>query len=138
MFKDLTKKILEPCLRKFGYRKDPEAAICIEFAKKLAQMQMVGMTKPFVWAHVPNEYDGDNKHAFGRLMTAMGRIKGFPDYIFMSGDVCLAIEFKAKKNKLSVEQEDVSKWFKCSGVPYHICRSSDGALEVLKKHGLVY
>ena len=137
MFVEITRKILAPIFSKFGYRLHPEAKICRQFVLKLAKMQTMGLTQPFVWAHIPNEFDGNVNHVFGRLMTAMGRIRGFPDYIFMYQGGCFAIEFKSRNGKLSEEQKRVGMWFRASGVKVYTCRSAEGGFKVLRKYGLL-
>ena len=125
-------------MRRFGYTRNPEDDICMQFAMELRQLQMLGLTEAFVWTHVANEWAGKNRWAFGAAQKAKGKISGWPDYIFMHTHGGLAIEFKDEKGEQSDNQILVERWFDSARVPYYVCRSAEEAMDLLREFELVF
>jgi len=114
----------------------PEDTICVEFANKLRKLQMKG--KPFfVWTHVANEFTGRSRPVFGMVRKAMGKVSGWPDYVFMAQDKCAGLEFKSAKGKQTQTQKDVQEWFDHANVYYAVVYSSDEAFEKLEEWGFI-
>lgn len=117
---------------------DPEDEICYEFAERVRYLQLEDMCrKEFVWTHIANEFAGKSRPVFGMKLKAVGKVTGWPDYVFMSDDVGLAIEFKDKGGSQSDSQRKVQKWFELSGVDYHVARSADEGVKILVDAGLI-
>jgi hypothetical protein len=60
-------------------------------------------------------------------LISKGKISGWPDYVFLSPEKSIGIEFKAGKNKQSENQKLVQEWFASAGVGYFVCYSATEA-----------
>lgn len=110
----------------------PEARECVAFASFCRANSLTGDLSA-VWFSVPNEFSGNKRPVFGTLQSAMGRINGAPDYIFMWGNGCGFIEMKSATGKMQPNQKIFKAWCEQNNVAYEICRSSEEAVNVLRK-----
>lgn len=113
-----------------------EHAICYEFADRLRRYTLNNIFN-VVWMHVPNEFAGGFKPVWGQLMTAIGRIKGAPDYLFLWAGGSGCIEFKDVNGTQSEDQEYVEQWCQDAGVPYEVAFSADQGFDILVSWGLL-
>lgn len=87
-----------------------------------------------VYCHVPNE--GKRGHRTWNILRAIGVIPGMSDYLFLASDKSLCIEMKdGKKGRQSENQKHVQAWCESQNVPYHLCRSADEAINILRLEG---
>lgn len=134
----LTLRNIFSAVPKLRGKLDPEDQICYEFADKLRDLQLDGETlKDFTWAHIANEFAGKSSPVFGMKLKAIGKVKGWPDYIFMWEGGCGAIEFKTPTGRQSKEQKAVQAWFDMSGVDYRVARCAGEAFDVLAEWRLI-
>ncbi len=100
----------------------PEAELTVHCANDLRQWTLEGSLRA-VWFHVPNEFGGRKQPAFGALMSAMGRINGVGDFVFLWKSGCGLIELKTPTGRQTENQEDFQQWCESLGIDYQICRS---------------
>jgi hypothetical protein len=105
---------------------------CVILANWLRAETLEGRL-PFVWHHVPNEFDGRKNPVFGAKMELLGRVKGAPDYVFLGKNKCFYIEMKSKTGRVSDAQKIFSRWCVALEVSYFICKSANEAIELIKK-----
>ena len=112
-----------------------EEAMCVEFANTLRQMTFEGKM-PFIWYHIPNEFlpSARRNYSFDLKQKHMGKISGVPDYCFVGNGKSFFIEFKAGKGKQTETQRSFEKWCEMTGVEYHLCRSCEEGLGVVKEY----
>lgn len=115
-------------------RLGPEDRIALEFTDALRIASLEGRLLA-VWVHPANELAGKATGTMVAVARAIGLIPGCPDYLFLAADRSLAIELKAGDGKQSEKQKLFQQWCELCGVPYHICRSADEALSILKTEG---
>lgn len=117
----------------------PEQAICTEFANRLRALELDGKLR-CVWTHVPNEI-GWNPNKVAQTLyaaaKAMGMIVGTADYLFLANDGSVALEAKSATGSQHEGQKDFQKWCEEKGVPYHVFRSAEEGIELLKQHGMI-
>lgn len=111
-----------------------EQAMCVEFANTMRQMTLEGKL-PFIWYHIPNEFlpSARRNYSFELKQKHMGKISGVPDYCFLGKEKSFFIEFKASKGSQTPSQKSFEKWCLMVGVDYHLCRSYQEGMEVVKK-----
>ena len=122
----------------------PEDAEAYRFAQDLRWFSMKGRLLA-VWTHPANELAGMGKTVNGKfrvavqaaIARALGLITGSADYLFLFRDGSLAIEFKSATGRLTEGQSDFRAWCERLGVPFHLVRSRDEGLDVLRKAGLL-
>lgn len=90
-----------------------------------------------IWFHVPNESVVSEKNKLTDIIRikrkqCMGLINGAPDLIFIKDGKALFIELKTKKGHLSDAQKDFQSWCNSENIGYHIARSVDDTLQILK------
>lgn len=118
------------------------------FANTLRAATLAGSLKA-VWTHPANELGGmttKRKTPEGfratvppivALAKALGLITGASDYLFLWKDGCCAIEFKSATGRLSSSQRDFRDWAAMHDVPFHLVRSEEEGLAVLRQHGVL-
>ena len=117
-----------------------EDAECLQFANTLRAAALEGRLRA-VWTHPANELAGlppSSPRKFlvrAAIARALGLITGSSDYLFLWADGGCAIEFKAGRNGLSDGQRDFRDWCRDQGVPFHVVRSADAGLQVLRDAG---
>lgn len=116
----------------------PEQRECIKFADELRIATKEGRLKA-VFCHVPNE--GRRHLITALIMKAMGLIPGSFDYWFIGKEKGCLIEFKRPDEKLPKDFKDNQKhfalWAQSVGVPCYLHNTVAGALESLRKEGLL-
>ena len=112
----------------------PEQAMCVEFANTMRQMTLEGKL-PFIWYHIPNEFLPSKRvnYSFELKQKHMGKICGVPDYCFIGKEHSFFIEFKASKGKQTDSQKHFEGWCQMIGIEYHLCRSYEEGMVVLRK-----
>lgn len=115
---------------RIGGKPKPEDTICLEFADWLRKETLKG-TLPFIWCHVPNEFSGKTSHLYGALKSAMGRVKGMSDYVFLGANKSFVIEFKAEGKKQTEHQVAVQFWCEARDVPYYLCYTAEEGRNVV-------
>ena len=96
-----------------------------------------------VWLHPANELAGiTRKTPKGyrtlpqvALARALGLITGTSDYVFLRSSGALAIEFKSARGSLRLAQRDFRDWCEARGVPFHVVRSAEDGLQILRDAG---
>lgn len=121
---------------KVNFKEPCESAECIEFMEGCKKLILGGYMRAVV-AHVANEYSGDNKPIFGQIQKAMGKIKGFPDYVVLWSDGGGGLEFKFGKGKQSDDQKNVQHWCEEMGVAYDVVYSAQEAFAVIESWGVL-
>jgi hypothetical protein len=113
----------------------PEQAMCVEFTNTMRQMTLEGKL-PFIWYHIPNEFlpSARRNYSFELKQKHMGKISGVPDYCFLGKEKGFFIEFKLPNAKQTECQKSFEKWCQLVGVEYHLCRSYQEGLEIVKGH----
>lgn len=111
----------------------PEQTMCVEFANTMRQMTLEGKL-PFIWYHIPNEFLPSlrRNYSFELKQKHMGKISGVPDYCFLGKEKSFFIEFKAHKGNQTPSQKSFENWCLMIGVSYHLCRSYQEGMEVVK------
>lgn len=111
----------------------PEQAMCVEFANTMRQMTLEGKL-PFIWYHIPNEFlpSARRNYSFDLKQKHMGKISGVPDYCFLGKEKSFFIEFKASRGSQTPSQRVFEEWCRMVGVKYHLCRSYQEGMEVVK------
>lgn len=99
----------------------PEAELAVHCANDLRKWTLEGRLKA-VWFHVPNEFGGKKQPAHGALVSAMGRINGAPDLVFLWEGGCGVIELKTPSGCMTESQKDFRQWCESAGIDYQICR----------------
>ena len=121
------------------HKKSPELEMCMAFSSKLRSIVLDGKLNG-VFTHVPNEI-GWSKNKVAQAIyagaKAMGMIVGTSDYIFIGPHGGLALEAKTKTGTQNPGQKDFEVWCKEQGVPYHVFRSVDEGVDLLKKYGFI-
>lgn len=93
-----------------------------------------------IWLHPANELARAPK---GRLRLqagiarGLGLMSGAPDYLFLWPTGCMAIEFKSQTGSLSPNQRHFRAWCEQERVPYHIVRSTEQGLDLLREAGVL-
>jgi hypothetical protein len=93
--------------------------------------------KPCLILHLANEYAGDHRPAFGALLRRMGKVPGAFDYLVWARDGGLFLEFKSSKGKLSPNQQAFGEELSRIGIDWHVVRSCEEAIGVLRERGIV-
>lgn len=117
----------------------PEDAESYRFANLLREATLNGTLRA-VWTHPANELayaKGGKQTAQAGKARALGLITGTSDYLFLTGQQSLALEFKSGTGRLTEGQSDFAKWCRDCGVPYFIVRSADAALALLVEYGVL-
>lgn len=122
----------------------PEDAEAYRFAQDLRQAAIEGRLLA-VFTHPANELAGMGKVTKGvfrvavqvAVARALGLITGSSDYLFLHSTGSLAMEFKSATGKLTEGQSDFRDWCRALEVPFHVVRSREEALDVLRKAGLL-
>lgn len=122
----------------------PEDAEAYRFAQDLRQASIEGRLLA-VWTHPANELAGVGRTVNGKfrvlvqaaIAKALGLITGSSDYLFLCRAGSLALEFKSATGTLTQGQKDFRDWCKALDVPFHVVRSREEALNVLRKAGIL-
>ena len=122
----------------------PEDAEAYRFAQDLRLASIEGRLLA-VWTHPANELAGVGKTVNGKsrvlvqaaIAKALGLITGSSDYLFLHRAGSLSIEFKSETGTLTQSQKDFRAWCEALGVPFHVVRSREEALAVLREAGLL-
>lgn len=121
----------------------PEDSECLAFATELRAAALEGRLRA-VFTHPANELAGMVCKGPGgkvivpaqvALARALGLITGTADYLFMMRDGSLAIEFKSKNGSMTEGQKDFKAWAEMVGVPFHVVRSAEAGLQILRDAG---
>ncbi len=67
----------------------------------------------------------------------MGKISGCADYLFLGPNGGGAIELKSEKGKQQENQVLFQRWCEKTNVPYHIARSEEEGVDILKEWGVL-
>lgn len=119
---------------------EAEQILSIEFADKLRELAKLYVDSKktqglcAVWFHVPNE--GNRNWFTCIVLRAMGLIPGAYDFCFLGYNNSGVIELKVN-GELSDMQEFFETWCIEVGVKKAIHRNVAGALETLKKWGMI-
>lgn len=107
--------------------------MCVEFANGLRQMTLEGKL-PYVWFHIPNEFLPSRQvnYSFELKLKHMGKISGTPDYCFVGEKGSFFIEFKSIKGRQTENQKKFEEWCGITRAPYHLCRSAEEGMTVVK------
>lgn len=124
------------CVKRFNARLKEEESQQIAFANYCRAKSIQGELNA-VWTAISNEYSGRYSPLFGAKLCALGKISGAPDMMFIWSGGGGLIEFKSSKGRLSEKQKLFQKWCQVNNVNHELVRSSDEAIEVIKKWGLV-
>lgn len=122
----------------------PEDAEAYRFAQDLRLASIEGRLLA-VWTHPANELAGMGKTVNGKfrvavqaaIARALGLITGSSDYLFLCRAGSLALEFKSADGRLTQGQKDFRDWCKALDVPFHLVRSREEGLAVLRAAGLL-
>lgn len=120
----------------------PEDLECLAFTTELRAAALEGRLRA-VFTHPANELAGLPPSAPRRFLVraaiarALGLITGSSDYLFLWQGGSLAIEFKAGRNGLSDGQRDFRDWCAHVGVPFHLVRSAQAGLQILRDAGVL-
>jgi hypothetical protein len=115
----------------------PEDRIAVRFADELRVAALEGRLRA-VFSHVPNELIGyTRKSPVNALARAAGVIPGSADYWFAWGGGSALLEAKSADGRLSDNQKDMRSWCEAVGVPYHVFRSVDEGLDILRGLGVL-
>lgn len=115
----------------------PEDDIAIRFADQLRLATLEGRLRA-VWNHVPNELIGyTRKSAVNAVARAAGVIPGSADYWFAWSDGSALLEAKSATGRQSDNQMDVEQWCVRNGVPYHVFRTPEEGLSILRGLGVL-
>ena len=71
-----------------------------------------------------------------KLRKARGVQRGIPDVLVLANGVCLFIELKALKGRLSPEQIEVGQKIRANGFGWEVCRSLTEVDLACRKHGI--
>jgi hypothetical protein len=108
-------------------RSGPEAAITMQIASGLR----AHMPTAIRWTHFPAGEARDERT--GAKLKAMGLNRGWPDFIgFMPDAKFWAIEVKADKGRLTLEQGDMRDAIRACGGLFGVARSWVDAREILE------
>lgn len=121
-----------------------EDAEAYRFAQDLRQAAIGGRLLA-VFTHPANELAHMGKTVKGvfrvavqaAVARALGLITGSSDYLFLHKTGALAIEFKSKTGRLTEGQADFRDWCGALNVPFHVVRSREEAIGVLRDAGLL-
>lgn len=123
----------------------PEDAEAYAFANSLRAATLEGKLAA-VWTHPANELAGMVRKAPGGKITvppqialarALGLITGTSDFLFLWAAGACAIEFKSKTGTMTPGQRDFRDWCELMRVPFHLVRSADAGLQVLRQAGVL-
>lgn len=93
-----------------------------------------------IWLHPANELasapNGRLRLQAG-IARGLGLITGAPDYLFLWPTGCMAQEFKSKTGSLNPNQRHFKAWCEQEQVPYHIVRSTEQGLGLLREAGVL-
>ncbi|HWU01654.1 MAG TPA: hypothetical protein VN222_02845 [Novosphingobium sp.] len=126
-------------------RLGPEDKEAYAFANELRALTLEGRLAA-VWTHPANELAGMvRKAANGKVVVppqiavarALGLITGTSDFLFMWHDGACAIEFKSKTGTMTSGQRDFRDWCAMARVPFHLVRSVEAGLSVLRHAGVL-
>jgi len=115
-------------------RLGPEDRVCLEFVTALRVAALEGRLSA-VFCHVPNELATRGPAA--ALARALGLITGTSDYLFLWDGGAAALEAKAPGAYPSPIQRDFRDWCAARGVPWHVFRSADEGLAILRALGVL-
>lgn len=117
-------------------RLGPEDRIAIQFANALRVAALEGRLSA-VFSHVPNELIGHTHMSpINAVARAAGVIPGSADYWFAWAGGSALLEAKSKDGHLSGNQKDMRSWCEAAGVPYHVFRSVEEGLSILRDMGV--
>jgi hypothetical protein len=106
--------------------KRPEQLLQISVAEHLDIIR----TPAWVWWHVPN--GGGRSKAEGGIFKAMGVKAGNPDIHIVFERCLYTIELKAKRGRVSDNQDTMRDELERAGARYAVCRTVDEVLAQLK------
>lgn len=116
----------------------PEQQLSVEFADELRKLVTNGRLKA-VWCHVSNE--GQRGALTALLLKAMGLIPGSPDYWFIWQNKGCLIELKRPDQPLPKALKDnqahFQLWAESENVPFYVHNTISGAMESLRREGLL-
>lgn len=121
------------------FKLGPEDSEAYRFANALRAAALEGRLSA-VFLHPANELansKGKRVSPAIALAKALGLITGASDYLFLWDGGSAAIEFKSAKGSLSKGQRDFRDWCAAQGVPFHIARSCEQGLQILKDMGVL-
>lgn len=110
--------------------------MCAGFASDLRVATMEGRLSA-VWFHPANELAGVASKVSAAIARALGLHPGVADYIFIWEGGCAALEAKAPKGRQSPNQKLFQAWCAANGVPYHIFRTREEGLYLLRGFGVL-
>lgn len=116
-------------------RLKPEAALQKAFVDNLVYWTLEGRLK-CVWTSIANENGSNDKPLYGMVLRALGKVRGAPDMVFLWDSGSGFIEFKAGKNKQTMQQRIFADWCKVCNVNYEVCYTPEEAKNTLKKWGV--
>ncbi len=129
--------LLYPCYSRLpNVRLQPEEKECFDFWCWYVDQKVKGNIKG-IGTHVAHQVANNRSPLFGHKLALMGKIRGIPDYLFIKSDKGLGIEFKAGKNKQSVSQQQIERWFSDEKVPYYLVKSKEEAIDALQREGFI-
>ena len=112
----------------------PEDKICVEFFSDYVKALRDGDCNALI-AHITNEFSGDKRPVWGMLKSAMGRVKGAPDYIVTWQGGSGFIEVKAEDGRMSPEQVAFAAACEQLGIRHAVCRSKGAIIATLMNWG---
>lgn len=107
------------------------------------QLNYVKYKKPCLIYKNCNDIRNNNNPFFGAQLIKLGKRAGIPDYSVMWADGCGFIEFKRKKTEgrakgyLSKEQKEIQQECIEKNIKFEVVYSSEEAMDVLHKWGLI-
>ena len=121
-----------------------EDEMAIGFANDLRKAVLEGRLRA-VFCHPANELAGFVTMKGGKVRVpvqiaiarALGLITGTADYLFLWNGGCCALEAKSETGGLRLAQRDFRDWCKLNGVPYHVFRSAEEGLSILRGYGVL-
>lgn len=114
----------------------PEEAECFKFWTWYVENKVKGNIKGIA-THIAHQIANRKSPTFGKKLACMGKVNGMPDYFFIKEDKAIGLEFKIGKNKQSLSQQLVEKWFNQENIPYYIIRSKEEGVDTLQREGFV-
>jgi len=122
----------------------PEDREAYSFANDLRKATLEGRLRA-VWTHPANELAAAKVGKGGKVVVpvgvaiarALGLITGTSDYLFHWHSGGCAMEFKSKTGRLTQGQKDYRDWCDLARVPFHVVRSADEGMDLLRGYGVL-
>lgn len=114
-----------------------EALLSCQIANYLREMSLTGHLK-CVWTKISNETPSKSL-LYGLKQRAMGKLSGVPDYVctFHNGHLWMELKHPTNKSQLSEGQKFFREWCNQTSCNYHVVKSLEEVIKLLKENDLI-